>query len=76
MSFKILLFLAIIAFIAYRVNRAWQRFKKIIQDVREVQKKPKTKVVHKDNLTIIYPESSDNKRREFKGGEYIEFEEK
>lgn len=80
MSFKFFLFLAIIGYIAYRINKAWLRFKKMVREVTEAHSpqntQVKTKVVRKNDLTIIYPESHEQKSREFKGGDYIEFEEK
>jgi hypothetical protein len=77
MTFKLFIFLAIIGFIIYRVNRAWLRFKKMVKEVTNPQasSQPKTKVIRKNDLTIIYPDKDKKQSKEFDGGEYVDFEE-
>lgn len=75
MYLKILLFLLVIGFIAYKINKAWKKIKTLMNAVQKAQNQYQSpKTIKKDNLTIIYP-SQPKKENDFQAGEYIDFEE-
>jgi hypothetical protein len=41
----------------------------------QASSQPKTKVIRKNDLTIIYPDKDKKQSKEFDGGEYVDFEE-
>lgn len=65
----------VIGFIAYKVNKAWQKFKTLMKAVQKAQNQHQSpKTVKKDNLTIIYP-TQQKQENDFEHGEYVDFEE-